>query len=247
MKWNEVRLVSVVAVSMLVGCSNHNVSDTGVQPAMQSGHAAPAVGDTAEYVTSSAVAGMQSTGHRKVSVVQSANHGRSIPSYITRTFDVREDTLQNLGGVSKSRTVITWLGVDNKGNVYLLGVSMDGRNWDVVSDSDPPVCMPCEIMPGSSWKYDARLASGNTTSLNCSCVGTESMSTPAGTFEALKLTISFSYTGMGGVSYSGYEWVCSAISYVLTLKTDVNSTVKLGAFSQNVRLVETLQSFNSAK
>lgn len=241
---------SLVLVMSTIGCGRQ-----GSVASARKGTTLPAIGDTADYSIDSDVnAGVpdghvpQIVGSRKYTVVESPGHGRSVPSYVTRTLDLREEIVQQLGGLSKSRVVISWLGIDASGNVYLLGEALDGVNWEVVSDTNPPVYMPAEVKPGSSWQYVAHFAGGNTESCVNNCVGSEAIITPSGTFQSLKVSYDASRTGVNGadVRMSGHRWLGAGLPYVFEVRNEYGGKFTLGGIPVDTRTVESLQAFRLA-
>lgn len=218
----------------------------------------PKAGDTADYIIATSVQTVPgltpgtptaTQGRRKVTVSKATNHGRTIPASIEQDIEVKEEIAQTLGVLSKSSTVITWLGIDGQGNAYLLGESLDGVTWDVVTDSNPPQYMPATVSPGSSWSYCAHFASGNTESCTNSCTGTENITTPAGSFQAVKVDVTWSRTGMRGadVSLRGNKWLARELPYVLEIKTESNMASKVASMQFQAHSEETLQSFSHGR
>lgn len=204
----------------VTGC-NHTTPVTSANIG-QIGRTSPHIGDKAAYSIKNTLpkignTTVESGGSRTYTVAASGNHGRSLPPYITRTFDLQEDIRQHVEFLRTSRTVIIWLGEDASANLYLLGESLDGKSWDIVTDADPPLYMPSQMKVGSWWRYTANFNSGNTETAAYQCVGTESISTPAGPFDAYKLGVEFSRTPFQS-KVTGYDWLPRNLPIVFELK-----------------------------
>lgn len=243
---------AVTATGILMsGCgrSSHSVTSTGVK----SGCAwvIPTVGSRADYVSSEMSVGsarsqlkVSPTQQESITVAECANHGRSLPSYVVATFDIREDIHTSMGPANRDSIVITWIGMDRPGNCYLLGVSFDGSTWDTVTDTDPPKCAPSELHVGDSWGYEAHLASGQTISQTNTCEGTETVETGIGRFEAYKVK----YQGYArGIRMSGFNWMSPAVPAVFSLKSQDEAAPNIHGMTMPVHTVSTLSNLNLAR
>ena len=250
-------LALLVVPVLLAGCGNHGRLVTTAQTAPRRTAPAPVVGDAVQYeMTITGQIGISgssmpidSSSHRDVTVTEAANHGGTVPSSITRTFEIREESVQSVGVMKSQTTVISWLGEDAAGNLYLLGESLDGVTWDVVTDRTAPIYMPAVIGPGSSWKYCARFASGNTESCDNTCLGAEDVTTPAGSFRALKVSTKFSRTGVRGtdVNLQSTKWLAQDIPCVLEVKSEYDMTSSIAGSPCTTHSVETMQSFHRGR
>ena len=247
----KLELAAVLAMLLLLaGCGGPSVT---TRRAVGPGAWAPKIGDTAEYETSTAfvLPGAQTptqvSGSMRSTIVAATNHGRSLPSYIARTFDVRDEITAGTGLRSRSRMVLHWRGVDATGNVYLLGESLDGTTWDVVTDPDPPVYMPAEIKPGISWRYVTHFASGSTESSESTCVCTEELATAAGSFHTLKVSVAYTRTGTGAANVTGCTWLASSVPSVFDVKSEYDGTTPIGGMQVTASLVYNLKSLRLAQ
>jgi hypothetical protein len=188
--------------------------------------------------------GSQGTGHRTTTITEGGAHGRSVPSWLVRTFEVREDQVVTLHGGSESRTILTWLGADASGNLYLLGEAPDGSNWSVVTDSRPPLWMPAEVKPGSTWSYIAHFANGDTESCEYRYVGSEVMKTPVGDLNAVKVSCTFARSG---ASMSGYEWFSPSIPVVFEVRQEVTRAQQIGGITMRGQIVASIESAHVAR
>jgi len=235
MRRHSLVLTGLVFILLMLGC-NHRAAITTLSPSRQQNRAIVQVGDKAEYSINSSATNplnnkdtIQVTGHRTYSVVASADHGRSVPSFITRTFDFQEDTEERAGSIGKSRTVVTWFGQDAPGNLYMLGVSEDGVKWSFVTDANLAVYMPFQLQEGCSWQYVTHFDDGKTLSVSQKCVGMERLRTPAGDFDAYKVSAN---TTWDGISYSGYTYISTNLPLIFELKEEA-------AFDSPVRGLQT--------
>gem|GEM_PF-5082751 len=247
--WNVFAVVGCLLY--LTGCSQRGAV-TGVSQSSQ-GRVAVRIGDTAEYSLNTRLAhsvgkdaSLRAIGSKRYTVVAGANHGRSLPSFIIRTYELREDSKQRAGLMSRSRTFVSWLGEDQSGNIYLLGESLEGVEWDVVTDANPPLQWPCAIKEGDSWEYSAHFASGGVETVSFKCVGTERLKTPAGEYDALKLSLAMSHTRLG-VDTTGYTWVTPSLPFLFELRDEYSAKVSLSAASGNVEQVHVLEGYTPAR
>ncbi len=240
------------------GCSSHSPSITSVQTSQRNVSAVPTVGDTADYTIAGEIQmatglgsgkGVACDGHKTITVTQAANHGRSFGSYIKSTWELRTDSVQTLGGLNESSAAIVWHGADASGNIYLLGRSPDGVSWDVVTDAEPPVCIPSELKPGTTWQYTAHFGSGSIESSAESCIGAEEVKTPAGTFPTLKVSCNLSKTAVRGanVNLNGHTWACSGTPHAVEVKSDNIANMQLQGATFQSHIVTTLQSYHCAR
>jgi hypothetical protein len=248
------RLSSIIVVAMVVfllplaGCGR-NTSVASHQSGHRQSKTTPVIGDTAEHslTTTTSIADQSPIaghGQRKCTITDSANHGRSIPSHIIKTFDFREDTENQVGTRSKQRTFITWFGLDAEGNCYLLGESEDGMTWDVVTDAAPPMYMPSKLNVGASWSYTAHFASGATESVASTCVGMERVKTPSGGFQAYKLN---SRIERKGANISGYIWVSPDAPLVFEVAADINVSTDVYGIPGTTHTIYQLTRLNLAR
>lgn len=244
-------IVTFACLLHVVGCSQRSAV-TGTSQSPQ-GRSTVRIGDKAEYSLNSKAsssvgssATLRVIGSKRYTVVAGKNHGRSVPSFIVRTYDLREDSEQRIGLMGRSRTIVSWFGEDASGNVYLLGESPDGAEWDVVTDANPPLQMPCAIKEGDSWGYSAHFASGGVETLSFKCLGKEMLKTPAGEYEAYKLSLAMSHTRLG-VDMTGYMWVTPSLPLLFELKGEFSTKVSLPAATGNVEQVHVLEDFDLAR
>lgn len=235
-------LVSIIALAAIVGCSRQ-----GAVISNRLSKHSPEIGDRAEYSIDGKVAlfgtnvALQSTGRRTSRVVAPTNRRRPVPAYIVRSFDLREDQFQQIGGQrAKRSTAVTRLGEDASGNLYLLGESLDGRKWEFTADATLPLYMPAEIRSDSAWGYAAKFDTGSEESVAYRCVGMERITTPAGQYEAFK--ISEKVTRSGLPSYAGYIWISPDLPYVLEVKLDVTSNDPVQGIPAKTEMDNTLES-----
>lgn len=173
---------------------------------------APMTGDTAKYVTK-VLTGFDNSQFRRdtddtVTIQVGTNHSSSVPAGLVQTFDAKRQTSNNSG----SHTTYTWFGEDAQNNIYLLGISGDGQEWDLVTDSTLPLMTPGSPSVGANWGFVAHLASGVTMTYSGKVAGTEWLTTRAGKFEAYKIeesTLEELETPLGksSSSTSGVRWV----------------------------------------
>lgn len=249
---SRILLATAILVCLLhvVGCSQRGaVTGTAQSP---QGRSTVRIGDKAEYSLNSKAsssvgssATLRVTGSKRYTVVAGKNHGRSVPSFIVRTYDLREDSEQRAGLMSRSRTIVSWLGEDSSANIYVLGESLDGVRWDVVTDANPPMEMPCAIKEGDSWGYSAHFASGGVESVSFKCLGKEMLKTPTGEYEAYKLSLAMSDTRLR-VDMTGYTWVTPSLPLLFELKDEYSTKVSLPVAS-DVEQVHLLTSFSLAR
>jgi hypothetical protein len=224
MKTQALPIILLLIILSCIGCS-HRVAVTG-SSSSRLVRTTPRVGDRAEYSTIDdtqvmAIRGMpiqsKMVGREVVTVLAGDNHGRPIPPYIVRTYEIRCDNEIESGGRDKSWTDSIWCGEDRLGNIYLLAESQDGVTWDLVKDARPPIVMPYKINIGDSWSYVAHLSSGGTESLDMKCICKEKLKTPVGEYEAYKISENTTSTDLG-VSMSGYIWIAPSLPFVFELK-----------------------------
>ncbi len=248
------RIVTAIAILVcllhVVGCSQRSAV-TGTSQSPQ-GRSTVRIGDKAEYSLNSKAAssvGSSATltgiGSKRYTVVAGKNHGRTVPSYIVKTYDLREDSEQRAGFIRRSKTVVSWLGEDASGNVYLLGESLEGVHWDAVRDANPPLQWPCAIKVGDSWGYSAHFASGGVETVSFKCLGKEMLTTPTGKYEAYKLSLAMSDTRLR-VDMTGYTWVTPSLPLLFELRDEYSTKVSLPVAS-DVEQVHVLTSFSLAR
>jgi hypothetical protein len=252
MRATTVSVIALTGILMLSGCG-HRSSKSAARRAMT----IPAVGDSAEFATESvvhagSVAGpvaAKTEGGITYTVAEGVNRGRAVPAFITRTFELRGESLHQAGCLSTSRVVSGWLGIDSSGNTYLLGEAMDGANWEVVTDKNPPMCFPARIQPGCSWSYVAHFNTGNTESCTYRCVGTEDITTPSGPVHAWKASIDFSRTGVNGTDLhaTGYLWFATDVPFVCETKTEQDITYQIAGMPVTTHFVKTLQAYHRSQ
>lgn len=238
----------VILALLCPGCGRRSPSISSTSTRRTGQWATPMVGDKVVRANMMTVAiapgttnNVRPTGQQILTILESTNHGRVLPPSIVRTFDVREDILTSLGGLSRSRFLVTWFGLDAQGNTYILGESDDGLRWDLFTDSDPPVCFPATIQPGSSWGYTAHFASGGVESVEMKCLRTEKLNTSAGVFDA--------YVASGVVTRKGSRmqtqvWLSPSVPAVFELKVEGDGSAE---GMPNVHLVSTVESVSLAK
>lgn len=236
--------LTILAI-FVMGC-NHG---SAVTPANigQIGRASPHIGDKATYTidinASNPLGSSAKGGGRRIyTILASSNHGRTLPSYIIRTFDLQADTTQRIGIGGAKRTTVIWIGEDASGNLYRLGVSYDGKSWDVVSNPDPPLYVPSKIKVGYAWTSVANFESGNVESLLYKCVGIESMQTPLGNIEAYRLSADVSHTRSQTKS-TGFVWIPRTLPIVFELRESYDAATPLG----NIRTSYDLESVELAQ
>lgn len=240
----------MLLLSGLLGCSRQGAvthsSARGARPSNT-----PQVGDVAEYSLTmnvtlhGASSAVPITGHQTYTVTSATDGGRTVPSAIVRSFNIVENHVQEAGGIRNYEEVIVWLGEDATGNLYLLGESPDGKNWDYVTNTTPPLYMPAEIRSGSAWQYTATFTSGNTERVTYRCVGKETLKTPAGEYNAYKLSADMRFTQLPDTT--GYIWISSELPYVFEVKGEYRSSKRIHGMSHAADFVTTLQSVTRAK
>jgi hypothetical protein len=245
-------LILPVLIMVLSGCGTR----PGSVHARPRTRTTPAIGDQADYTISTRVSSIfdgndfnLATGSRSYDVSASPGHGRSVPSYIIRTFDLTETITQHLAGSESKQVVVCWFGADAPGNVYLLAESLDGLNWDVVRDTDLPVYMPSDVKPGSSWQYVVHFASGNSeTSVN-RCVGLEKLQTPSGAFLSYKIEYTDTRTGVRGadVTMTGQRWLGTTVPYLFEVGNDFRGQTTLGGIPTRTHTLQTLKAISFSR
>lgn len=222
-------LCLVVLSILAMGCKHGSVlTSTNIA---QKARTSPRIGDKAVYTAKNVapkipIIGGESTGQRTDTIINSGKHRRSLPSYITGTFDLKEDSIQRVGLSQKRHTVITWFGEDADGNLYLLGDSFDGKPWDIVTNPDPPMYLPSKMKVGTWWKCIANFNGGNTESIIFQCLGKESVSTPLGNLDAYKINVDYSDTRLQ-TKMTGSMWMPQNLPAVFALKESYNVTNSL--------------------
>lgn len=196
----------LIVVLLVAGCGRKVALTPGQSPRL------PMTGDTANYTTH-AIMGVDNSGlpndtDDTITIQTGTNHGSMPPPSIVQTFDIKHDTERK----GASKTSITWLGLDAQYNAYLLGLSLDGKEWDLVTNQTLPLVYPATLKVGQSWSYDATFASGMTQSFTATVAGTEWLSTQAGKFETYKVdeTITQTLTSVLGTTKtptSGSVWI----------------------------------------
>lgn len=231
--------IACFLVTILISRCGRRVALTPGQPPRP-----PVTGDTAKYVTK-VWTGFDNSQFRKdtddtLTIETGTNHAAAIPAGMIRTFDVKHV----MKGNTTSRTIITWYGEDAQNNNYLLGISPDGKEWDLVTDATPPMNCPGSLSVGMNWNYVVHLASGITMECTDKVVGTEWLSTEAGKFEAYKIEekIATEITSLFGktkTNTTDYTWVSPQVDGLCIkseLKTDVGQMG--GEESRKMRLKE---------
>lgn len=242
-------LVTTLLLMTVVGCSRQSAV-TSFTPESKPSRNSPQIGDVAEYsltgkaILSRGATAFSVTGHITYTVIAPSQQ-RELPSYIVRSFEIKEDHLQNVGGLGGSRrTAWTWLGEDASGNLYLLGESFDGKKWDLVTNSPLPLYMPADMKVGSAWGYAADFGNGGKESLASRCVGMERIKTPAGEYYAYKLSETVTRTGFPSVA--GYIWVSPDLPHGFELKMEFSATDP-ALVTERVELVIILVSVKRAR
>lgn len=159
---------------------------------------------------------------------------------IIRYFDLVQHQEHTMMGRSQSNTLIIRLGEDASGNLYLLGKLREGKSWDFIIDTTPPLCMPAKISWGSAWQYTAHYASGSNETIVYSCLGSEHLKTPAGEYDAYKLKVNMTFSQIPDAT--GYVWISPNLPYVFELRSEVSSTEPVRGVSQRMDMVSTLES-----
>lgn len=209
------RVVVACLIGMLMvlaGCSQRPEGS----PSFGTTRSTAKLGDRAEY-SRRATVGIQVTGSTTATVVAGSHHKRAVSSHIVKTYDVQFKTTQQSGSRKRSYTTIVWYGEDVSGNLYLLGQSLGGKNWAYVVDANAPLVMPADLSIGRSWSYTANFSDSTTESVQMECVGSETLTTKMGQYDAHKVRRTGSHSGVGG-AYSGYIWLSSDLPLVFELK-----------------------------
>jgi hypothetical protein len=186
----------------------------------------------------STIADAEINGSATYTITASKNHGRHLPSYIIKTYDQKEEIAMHLKSISRKSTVISWYGEDASGNQYLLGRSSNGGLWDVVTNANPTVYMPAKLKPGMSWKCVSKLKSDDTFTMECACVGMETISTTFGNLNTFKITQILMFASSG--SSTGTFWLSPNLPNIFEIKTeaDVESPNSKVGLIYNIKSVE---------
>lgn len=233
-----------VALITIAGCT-YGASVKSVKINHQS-RTSPHIGDRAVYslkFNDSSGRYPQGSGSMIDTVTAAGKHGRSLPSYIVRNFEIRSDVTMHRSSRTKKQIGNVWYGEDAAGNVYILGICLDGEIWNIVSDAKPPVCMPAKIKVGSSWKCAVNCKNKNFALFEYACIGKENLSTPMGNQDAYKLKVKSTYPGKG--SQVSFMWVSTNIPPEFKLKGETQSTYT--GSSQKFDQSYTLKSIEFAK
>ncbi|MHB1455552.1 MAG: hypothetical protein ACYC0V_01415 [Armatimonadota bacterium] len=224
MNWKHLVVFGPVIVMLVIAGCSHRTPVTSANIIQQS-RKIPHVGDRAVYsmkFNDSSGRYPQGSGSMIYTVVTAEKHGRSLPSYIIKNYEIKMDvTLRRLSS-SKNYTVNVWHGIDAAGNVYLLGISIDGETWDIVSDDNPPIYIPANIKVGLSWKCALNCRNGKAASYEFVCVAKENIPTIMGNQDAYKLKLKSAYLGKG--IQTGFVWVATNIPPEFKLKEEGEST-----------------------
>lgn len=212
-----------VLLLSISGCS-HKSSVTSAT--IGQGRTSPHIGDRVMYrVKFSASDGTNdrtiADGNRIYTVVAHKDHRRSLPSYITKDYDVQSTLSMHSLLRRKNQTMSVWFGEDAAGNIYLLGMSTDGESWDISTDAKPQIYMPAKIKAGSKWKCIANCDTGNTISFEFAYIGTESISTPMGDLNTYKLSSKSSFGNNGNPV--GFVWMPTNLPIVFEMKEEYES------------------------
>ena len=231
--------------TILTGCSRHPADDQSPILSMRATNS-PRIGDKAVYSFKASMArqgvgsGIDVSGSAVYKMETARDDTGAKAPFLVRCFNLVQHQEQIRMGRGQSNTLIVRLGEDTAGNLYLLGKLREGKRWDFVTDTKPPLCMPAEIGSESAWQYTAHYASGSVESVAYSCLGSERVKTPAGEYNAYKLRVSMTFSQKPGAT--GYVWISPDLPHVFELRSELSSAGQDKAISQRTRIVTILES-----
>lgn len=234
----------VLAVA-LAGCSRHAATTTG-----RARGTSPQIGDKAVYSFQGIVffqgarSGIRSTGRDEYTVIAPTGQVRAMSPPIVRVFDLAQDHEQRMFGRRRSSRLVIRLGQDSLGNLYLLGKSRDGRTYDYVTNTTPPLYQPAQITTGSAWQHAVSYSNGDTQSATYRCVGMERVKTQAGEYNAYKVSVDLKLSTSPRAT--GYVWISASLPRVFELKSELSSNEPVRGIAQTSNVVSTLESVSLA-